>query len=154
MLQYIKHIIPKNVHDVYEKKMADSGKLLVQSLNGACSHQKPQTRLKFKMVHQGPSFRSLAYFQRSLHKSIATQSFWQQKVSTWMTCSLKRVWRHDIGVQTCSWTYSWVDCKREMKMGTAPASTITFVCCEVPDAMFVNAHAASNWNKERNKPWE
>lgn len=36
-----------------------------------------------------------------------------------------------------------------MKMGTAPASITVFVCMDVPDAMLVNAHAASNCNKRQ-----
>lgn len=31
-----------------------------------------------------------------------------------------------------------------MKIGTAPASMTVFVCRDVPDAMLVSAHAASN----------
>lgn len=31
-----------------------------------------------------------------------------------------------------------------MKIGTAPASITVFVCMDVPDAMLVSAHAASN----------
>jgi hypothetical protein len=33
-------------------------------------------------------------------------------------------------------------------MGTAPASTTTLVLSDVPDAMLVSAHAASNCNKQ------
>lgn len=32
-----------------------------------------------------------------------------------------------------------------MKTGTAPASITVLVCMEVPDAMLVSAHAASNY---------
>ena len=31
-----------------------------------------------------------------------------------------------------------------MKIGTAPAAITVFVCMDVPDAMLVSAHAASN----------
>jgi hypothetical protein len=33
-------------------------------------------------------------------------------------------------------------------MGTAPASTTTLVLSDVPDAMLVSAHAASNCNNQ------
>lgn len=38
-----------------------------------------------------------------------------------------------------------------MKIGTAPASITVFVCMDVPDAMLVSAHAASNCRKEDKK---
>lgn len=36
-----------------------------------------------------------------------------------------------------------------MKMGTAPVSMTTFVCKKVPEAMLVNAQAASNCCKDK-----
>lgn len=47
-------------------------------------------------------------------------------------------------MNTCSWTSSISELSRRMKMGTAPALITILVCMEVPDAMFVKAHAASN----------
>lgn len=38
-----------------------------------------------------------------------------------------------------------------MKMGTAPASITVLVCMDVPDAMLVNAHAASNCRATKHK---
>lgn len=35
-----------------------------------------------------------------------------------------------------------------MKTGTAPDSMTTWVCSDVPEAMFVKAHAASNCKRE------
>lgn len=45
---------------------------------------------------------------------------------------------------TCSWTSSKSELSSSMKIGTAPASITVFVCMDVPDAMLVNAQAASN----------
>ena len=45
----------------------------------------------------------------------------------------------------CSQTFWWGEAKRFRNSGTAFASTTACVCCEVPEAMFVRAHAASNW---------
>mmetsp|Transcript_11535 Transcript_11535/g.27666 ORF Transcript_11535/g.27666 Transcript_11535/m.27666 type:complete len:254 (-) Transcript_11535:129-890(-) len=44
----------------------------------------------------------------------------------------------------CSRTSSLGELRSCTNMGTAPRSTQTCVCSEVPDAMLVNAHAASN----------
>jgi hypothetical protein len=48
---------------------------------------------------------------------------------------------------TCSCTSSCGDDNNAIKIGTAPASTTFLVCNDVPDAMFVNAQAASNYTK-------
>ena len=45
----------------------------------------------------------------------------------------------------CSLTSSYGDSNNRMKMGTAPQSITVLVWWELPDAMFVRAHAASNW---------
>jgi len=45
---------------------------------------------------------------------------------------------------TCSWTSSFVLLNNRTKTGTAPASITYFVWLELPDAIFVKAHAASN----------
>lgn len=39
----------------------------------------------------------------------------------------------------------WGDDISETKAGTAPPAMTDFVWCEVPEAMLVRAHAASNW---------
>lgn len=45
---------------------------------------------------------------------------------------------------TCSWTSSKSELSISMKMGTAPAWITTRVWWDVPEAMFVKTHAASN----------
>lgn len=45
----------------------------------------------------------------------------------------------------CSWTSMNSELSSLMNMGTAPASMTIRVWCDVPLAIFVNAHAASNW---------
>jgi len=45
----------------------------------------------------------------------------------------------------CSHTFWWDDWRSDRKRGTAPAATTACVCADVPLAMFVSAHAASNW---------
>mmetsp|Transcript_21094 Transcript_21094/g.42842 ORF Transcript_21094/g.42842 Transcript_21094/m.42842 type:complete len:229 (+) Transcript_21094:1541-2227(+) len=49
----------------------------------------------------------------------------------------------------CSRTSSLGELRSCTNIGTAPRSTQTCVCSEVPEAMFVNAHAASNWSVGR-----
>lgn len=46
--------------------------------------------------------------------------------------------------RTCSWTSSKSELSISMKMGTAPAWITTRVWWDVPEAMFVKTHAASN----------
>ena len=47
----------------------------------------------------------------------------------------------------CSQTFCWRESSNSLKRtGTALAFTTCFVCSELPEAMFVNAHAASNCN--------
>ena len=55
----------------------------------------------------------------------------------------ERVLRHKERV-TCSLTSSFGLMRSCTKMGTAPFAMTTRVCSDVPDAMFVNAHALSN----------
>jgi len=45
---------------------------------------------------------------------------------------------------TCSRTSASGEDKRRVKTGTMPDPTTVAVCCEFPDATFVNAHATSN----------
>ena len=47
----------------------------------------------------------------------------------------------------CSQTFWCGEAKRLRNSGTALASTTACVCCDVPEAMFVRAHAASNWRE-------
>lgn len=47
-------------------------------------------------------------------------------------------------VPTCSLTSSLPELKSCTKIGTAPWSMTTRVCSDVPDAILVKAHAASN----------
>lgn len=51
---------------------------------------------------------------------------------------------------TCSCTSSKSELSISMKMGTAPAWITTRVWWDVPDAMLVNTHAASNYNNSQN----
>lgn len=46
----------------------------------------------------------------------------------------------------CSQTFMLVEERSWRKRGTAPALTTACVCVDVPEAMFVSAHAASNWS--------
>jgi hypothetical protein len=48
----------------------------------------------------------------------------------------------------CSRTSRTVEESNSIKIGTAPASITTVVWSEVPEAIFVNAHAASNYDGE------
>jgi len=48
---------------------------------------------------------------------------------------------------TCSWTSSCGEHRSRINIGTAPSSMTTRVWADVPDAILVNAHAASNCNK-------
>ena len=54
---------------------------------------------------------------------------------------------------TCSWTSSNCELNNLTNTGKAPASITQRVWCELPDAMFVSAHAASNYSR-RNKNLE
>lgn len=56
---------------------------------------------------------------------------------------------HVLNQSTCSCTSSKSELSISMKMGTAPAWITTRVWWDVPEAMLVNTHAASNW-QERN----
>ena len=49
----------------------------------------------------------------------------------------------------CSWTSSEGETSNCINTGTAPHSITLAVCVEVPEAMLVNAHAASNWNSRK-----
>jgi len=51
---------------------------------------------------------------------------------------------------TCSCTSSCGELRSRINIGTAPSSITTRVWADVPDAIFVNAHAASNWNRYTN----
>mmetsp|Transcript_2162 Transcript_2162/g.6387 ORF Transcript_2162/g.6387 Transcript_2162/m.6387 type:complete len:248 (+) Transcript_2162:1009-1752(+) len=53
----------------------------------------------------------------------------------------------------CSRTSSLGDSNNRQKMGTAPSSMTTRVCSDVPDAMFVSAHAASNCSAGDSSFW-
>lgn len=64
-----------------------------------------------------------------------------------MNSRLKRIKKY-IYLITCSWTSSISDSKSLMNIGTAPASMTTLVWIDVPDAMLVKAHAASNYKTE------
>lgn len=46
----------------------------------------------------------------------------------------------------CSQTFCWLESNKCKKCGTAPAATTACVWGDVPLAMFVKAHAASNCN--------
>lgn len=55
-------------------------------------------------------------------------------------------WHNVPKAQTaCSHTFWWFERRRDRKRGTAPAPTTACVCADVPLAIFVSAHAASNW---------
>lgn len=48
----------------------------------------------------------------------------------------------------CSQTFILPEDSNSRKSGTAPAWTTACVCWDVPEAIFVSAHAASNWRFE------
>lgn len=67
----------------------------------------------------------------------------------WSTQELTELW----SLSTCSWTSSKSELSISMKMGTAPAWITTRVWWDVPDAMLVNTHAASNWKTNPPTVW-